>query len=321
VSKVVVVKWVSLGCRDGWTARTFRNRRFAAIIGNKDTFAKIAANGGASDTNDAGGLCVRPFPKRMSSWVLLLLLGGVMSAQPAVTVHDSLSEVRIFDHTSPDFAKAASDLGVSASLATLGEGLPLVVAVRNDSGEDMESARILYEGGRTTQVVLHGSLAKGAGALIGPPELQRALSALMNRQQGLGVGQGPAQSLASYQGAEITVSVDSASLASGRFVGPDTWDFLPQLIELDNAKKAFFRQVAGFRTSGLSQPLIEAALTDGETKARATKSQARLSIVAVTEAGWYRVALGRLRQFGMASLFTWADGENAKVASKPALHR
>ena len=67
-----------------------------------------------------------------------------MSAQtPTATVHDYLSEVRIFANGSPDFAKIASSLGVDATLNTL-PGASLVVALRNDSGEAIDSMRVMY---------------------------------------------------------------------------------------------------------------------------------------------------------------------------------
>ena len=64
-------------------------------------------------------------------WLLITLaLAGSISAQtPTATVHDYLSEVRIFPSGSPDFAKIATGLGVDATLPTLGPGASLIVAV------------------------------------------------------------------------------------------------------------------------------------------------------------------------------------------------
>lgn len=68
----------------------------------------------------------------------------MMAQPPTVTVNDYLKEVRVFPITSAEFSQAASSLGVSASLASLGEGQSLIAAVRNDSGQAVE-LRILFQ--------------------------------------------------------------------------------------------------------------------------------------------------------------------------------
>jgi hypothetical protein len=56
--------------------------------------------------------------KTAAGAVVSTILGATMSAQtPTVVVQDSLTEVRIFPSTSPDFAKVASSLGVDNSLS------------------------------------------------------------------------------------------------------------------------------------------------------------------------------------------------------------
>ena len=76
------------------------------------------------------------------------------------------------------------------------------------------------------RVTLYGSLPAGAATLFAPRELQEAVAALMDPPQPgttfLQTGAPQAQPLDFYQGAGVTVSVDSASLASGRFIGADT---------------------------------------------------------------------------------------------------
>ena len=66
-------------------------------------------------------------------------------------------------------------LGLDASLATLSEDLPFVIAIRNDSGEPIESMRILFkvnQGGRTFDgLMLHGPLPQGATTLTAPQGL------------------------------------------------------------------------------------------------------------------------------------------------------
>lgn len=128
-----------------------------------------------------------------------------------------------------------------------------------------------------------------------------------------------------YAGAQISASIDSVSLESGRFIGEDTQAFFARLVAEQAAKKSFFNDVAGFQSAGLSQPQIEEALSKRKAAADIAKSKttspADLNLAAMTESGLCTLALMRLQDFGMASLFEWAAKENAVVQSKPTLHR
>jgi hypothetical protein len=274
---------------------------------------------------------VRRFPKRMSSWVLLLLPGGTMSAQPpTVAVNDYLKEVRGFPSTSAEFSQAASSLGVSASLATLGAGQSLIVAIRNDSGGPVE-ARILFQltkGGKTTPRDLYFgySLAAGAVTLIAPREINGALAGLLHAgKPGLVgfTGSPTAQPLDDFNGATVTASVDSATLSDGKFIGADTQKAFPRLVAEHNAKKKFFNDLAGM--AGQSQAQINHALTARKAAADAAKGKMTdltdLDLAAQTEAGLAQGALMQLQYFGMASLTSWVEKENAALASKPSIHK
>ena len=269
-------------------------------------------------------------------WLLITLaLAGSISAQtPTATVHDYLSEVRIFPSGSPDFAKIATGLGVDATLPTL-PGASLVVALRNDSGQTIDSMRIVYlvnKGGKPIPRVTlyYGLLGAGAARLVTPVEL-RGLAALLNpAQQGQGLVTGATlsrvPSLVFYQGATVTVSVDSATLAvSGRFIGADTQNFFSRLVAEDAAQKSFFSGVAGFQAAALSQSVIEQALTKRQADADAAKRQmfgiTGLNLAAMSESDLCSGALMRLKQGGMANLFEWAAKESAALQSKPSIHR
>ena len=133
-------------------------------------------------------------------------------------------------------------------------------------------------------------------------------------------------SLVFYQGATVTVSVDSATLAvSGRFIGADTQNFFSRLVAEDAAQKSFFSDVAGFQAARLSQSEIEQALTKCQADADAAKGQMSgitgLNLAAMSESDLCSGALMRLKQGGMANLFEWAAKESAALQSKPSIHR
>jgi hypothetical protein len=255
-----------------------------------------------------------------------------MSAQtPTAAVNDYLSEVRIFANGSPDFAKIASSLGVDAALATL-PGASLVAAVRNDSGQAIELRTLfqLTKDGKTTprDMSLGPSLQAGESALVAPREIRGALTRLMLRPgfQGLVSGSPRPQPLDAYQGATVVVSIDSATLADGKFIGADTQNIYSRLVAEDAAKKSFFSDVAGFQSAGLSQTQIEQALTTRKGTADAAKSQMTggitgLNLAAITESGLCNMALMRLQHFGLANLFEYAAKKNAAAAAKPSIHR
>ena len=254
-----------------------------------------------------------------------------MSAQPpTVAVNDYLKEVRVFPSTSAEFSQAASSLGVSASLATLGAGQSLIVAVRNDSSGPVE-ARILFQltkGGKTLprDLYMGHSLAAGEVTLVAPREINGALAMLLHAgKPGLIASSGSptAQPLDDFNGATVTVSVDSATLADGKFIGADTQKVFDRLIAEQAAKKKFFSDLAGM--AGQPQAQIEQALTTRKAAADAAKAQMTditdLNLAAQTESGLANGALMQLQYFGMASLTNWAQKENAAVQSKPTLHR
>ena len=190
-----------------------------------------------------------------------------MSAQtPTAAVNDYLSAVRIFANGSPDFVKIASSLGVDATLPTL-PGASLVAAIRNDSGQAVE-LRILFQvttGGKTSprDLEVGRSLAAGEAMLVGPREIGGVLARLLMKPgfRGLVTGSPTAEPLDAYHGATVTVSIDSATLADGKFIGADTQNIYSRLVAEDAVKKSFFSDLAGLQSAGLSQTQIEQALT------------------------------------------------------------
>jgi hypothetical protein len=263
-------------------------------------------------------------------WLLitLALTGGALSAQtPTAAVNDYLSEVRIFANGSPDFVKIASGQGVDATLPTL-PGASLVVAIRNDSGEAIDSMRILYSveknGRPISRVTLYGTpLAPGATTLFAPREV--GLSELTPRQ-GLGIrGGGPAGPIDFYLGAPVTASIDSATLASGKFIGADTQNFFDRLVAELAMKKAFFSDLTGFQSAGLSQSEIEDALTKRQAAADVAKKKMAkitdLNLAARTESSLCQMALMQLQHSGVASVWSWVDRETAALKFKPSPHR
>jgi hypothetical protein len=246
-----------------------------------------------------------------------------MAQTPTATVNDYLSEVRIFAPGSPDFAKIASALGVDATLPTLGPGASLIVAVRNDSGQGAE-IRILFQGiknGKTVSSNLQvgRTLAAGEATLVAPREISGVVAELLNAgKPGLITG-GPARPLDVYQGAVVSVSVDSATLASGKFIGRDTQNLFDQLVADDKAKKKFFSDLTGWLEAGEPQAQIEQALTKRAANADAAKSYDNWA--AFSESTLSRSALSRIKQWGMANLTSWAMKESATWAAKPSIHR
>jgi hypothetical protein len=249
-----------------------------------------------------------------------------MTAQTKLTVQDSLKEVRIFDHTSPDFVKIATSLGVDASLATLGAGASLVVAIRNDSGEAIDSMRLLFqvdkEGVHAPRLILQGPLAAGKATPAAPHELGGAVTAMMH--YGPGVGGGHPWPLDFYQGATVIASIDSATLASGRFVGADTLNFFATLIAEQAAKKSFFADLAA-QSKTLTNSELQQVLTARQSAADAAKGKATsladFNLAAMTEFSLSVQALTRLTRSGLPDLSSWAEQENVKLSSQPTLHR
>lgn len=265
--------------------------------------------------------------------LLAALLGGGsgLIAQIQVTINDSLPGIHIFAQSSPEFTKIASNLGVDASLKALGEALPLVVAIRNDSGEALESMRILYlvarYGKLIPRVVIDGPLASGGSMVFAPQEASATLEKLVNPNAGPGKprAQFSAQPLDFYRGSPVTVSIDSATLASGRFVGADTQVFFPRLVAEAAAKKAFLTELSGYQSAGLSQAQIEQALnkrkSTADTAMRQMTSITELNLAAQAESQLSMEALLRLQNFGMAPMADWVARENAGLANKPVLHK
>ena len=257
--------------------------------------------------------------------LLAALLGGPMSAQPpTLVVNDYLHEVRVFPPTNPEFAQAASSLGMSATLATLGGGASLVVAVRNDSGQPVET-RILFQVSKGRKTVprdleVGRYFAVGEEALVAPREIGGALARLLNAgKPGLITGSPTVEPLDAYQGATVTVSVDSATFADGRFIGADTQNLFNSLVAEEKAKKKFFSDVVGFLSAGQSQAQIQQEMTTRRDAANAAKGIGNLA--ANTESGLSTAALMHLQHLGMASLGEWVAQENAKLVGKPSIHR
>ena len=193
-----------------------------------------------------------------------------MSAQiPQATVNDYLSEVRIFPPGTADFAQIAAKLGVDATLPTLGAGARLVVAIRNDSGGEV-GANVLFQvtkNGRTQPHDLTLGLMLGAGdsALLAPREVSGPLAMMLHPPGKPGLfgftGSPTGGPLDYYEGATVTASVDSATLADGKFIGADTQKLYDQLVANDKAERKFFSDVAALLSAGKTQAEIEQVLT------------------------------------------------------------
>ena len=271
------------------------------------------------------------FKHPLRKLLFVVIFSSIMAAQPpTVIVNDDLSGVRIFSSASPDFAKIAASLGVDATLPTLGASASLVVAIRNDSGEAIDSMRLLFQvekgGPPFPRIILQGdSLAAGQATLTAPSELAGAVTALMHYgTSGLSLGSPPAHLLDVYQGATVTASIDSATLASGRFIGADTLNFFPRLIEEQTAKRSFFADLAT-QSKTLTASEIEPVLVARQSAADAAKGKAKspadLSLAAIAEFDLCMQALMALKHSGLSDLGSWAEQENEKWSSRPTLHR
>lgn len=261
----------------------------------------------------------------------LVLVSGIfttiMTAQPVVTVINSLSEVRIFPSTSSEFASAASAQGVDALLPTLGvENLPLIVALRNDSGQAIDSMRIVWQihnkdGSTYPRIALHGPMAADAAVLDAPEQLGRALTALKPQVgTGLSSRRGPSPALVkNYQdAAEVTVSIDSATLASGLFVGADSFNFFPRLVEEAAGRKKFFTDFSGLQSNPRLEEILTARKSAAESNKQTSPGIAGLNLAALAESMLCQEALMRIR---MGTLGPWIAQQNTQLASKPPLHR
>jgi len=129
-----------------------------------------------------------------------------------------------------------------------------------------------------------------------------------------------------YQGATLVASIDSATLADGKFIGADTQTFFKRLAEKDARKKKFFSDLAT-NAKAKSAADIRQFLNAGKAEADAKRGSmgagglAGFSLADIEVGGLWSSALMQLEHFGQASLSQWADAENAKQQSKPTLHR
>ena len=260
-----------------------------------------------------------------------LLLNIAMAQTPTATVNDYLKEIRIFASGSPDFAKIASSLGVDAALPTI-PGASLVVAIRNDSGQAVESMRILFQlvkDGQATprDIELWHGLAAGSAMLTAPREVRGPLVRLVSAGKlGLVGFGGPPEGLPldDYQGAGATVSIDSITLADGKFIGADTLSFFPLMVAEEAAKKSFFSDLAS-QSRALSVSEIRQALTARQSAAEAAENKsiglANFPFAAMTELRLCTQALMVLEHSGLEDLSSWAQQEKLKLSSQPTLHK
>ena len=271
----------------------------------------------------------------MKKLILAILYSGLshqMLAQTSVVIHDSLKEIRVFRYGSAEFIQATNEPGVANALAAFGESAQLIVAVRNDSGEPVESLRIVFRARKgervTTHVLSHPRLlTPGAMALLGPPEFAGAVAALtMKPGQGLSAGPSPEMSQLTweeYRGSEVTTSVDSASLATGLFIGPDTLGFFSRLVQSGARKRAFFSDVVALKET--LAPEIKQILSSRGVAARSARQKTTglidLDLAALTESALCTQALMRLEQGGVPVLVAWAQQEHNSLKSKNVLHR
>ena len=111
--------------------------------------------------------------------------------------------------------------------------------------------------------------------LVAPREIGGALARLMLKPgfQGIVSGSPTVQPLDAYQGATVTVSVDSATLADGHFIGADTQNFFERLVAEDAAKRKFFSDVVGFQHAGFSRDHISEELARRKAAADADKGK------------------------------------------------
>lgn len=260
-----------------------------------------------------------------------------MSAQsPTVTLDDYLKEVRVFPATSPEFSKIAADLGVSATLASLGPGAALVVAIRNDSGATVEF-RILFQvtkNGRTEarDFTVAQVLGPGESMFTAPREVNGLLAGLMHPpgKPGLYASHGsPAgEPLDYYNGATVRASIDSVTLADGTFIGADTQNFYGQLVAEDTAKRSFFNDISQFKRQGLSPSSIQQRLQARKTAADANKINkpptgtiADLNLAAIKESNLCVGSLMQLQLLGLDGFDDWAQREKTAADAKPTIKK
>lgn len=123
----------------------------------------------------------------------------------------------------------------------------------------------------------------------------------------------------------MVASVDSATLASGQFLGADTQNFFSKLAAEQAARKSFFADLTAqsktLDASGIKQALASRQSTAAAASHKST-SFADMNLAAMTESSLCDQALMLLERLGgLPALSSWAERENLTLSSQPMLHR
>jgi hypothetical protein len=261
-------------------------------------------------------------------WVGLICACG-LAAQQMKTLQ-TIDGISIFGPGSPGFSAIVNNLGATNTLAALGPGAELFVAIRNDSAETVESMRVLFEtsGQKPIQWISlrQTTFAPGSVMLVAPDVLDR-IAASPSPHDGPSIGQGGPATVPpplAFLNGETTVSVDSVTFANGLFEGEDKAAFYDLLIETDEAAKSFFSGLLAMkeRTDSEVTSMLQSQRSLVKTSRRNRKDLSSLNVVPAMEVSRLSMtALVRLRSQGAAGLMTWAEAEISRIAAKPILHR
>jgi hypothetical protein len=172
-------------------------------------------------------------------------------------------------------------------------------------------------------------LRPGEATLAAPREISGALALMMNAgKPGLHsvAGSSTVQPLYDYQGATVTASIDSVTLANGKFIGADTQNFFPPAGRERHAQEKVLSDLAtNAKTKSAAD--VRQSLNAGKADADAKRGSmgagglTGFSLADIEVGHLGSSALVQLEHFGQASLSQWAEQENAKLQSKPSLHR
>jgi hypothetical protein len=261
-------------------------------------------------------------------WAGLICACG-LSAQH-MTILQTIDGISIFGSGSPEFSAIANNLGATNTLALLGPGAELFVAIRNDSTETVESMRVLFEvsGQKPIQWVSlrETTFTPGSVKLVAPDVLDR-IAASAGPHSGPSFGQGGPATVPpplAFLNGETTVSVDSVTFTSGLFEGEDKATFFDRLVETDKASRSFFSNLLAMkeRTDSEITSMLQSQRSLVKNSRRNTKDSSGLNIIPAMEISRLSMAaLLRLQSQGSAAVMTWAEAERDRLVAKPILHR
>lgn len=213
--------------------------------------------------------------------VLALTITRVDAAQSVTILPPEVPGIELIGWHSPDFAGALEAVAGKQAIGQLGDWLPFTIVVRNSSEQTLVGYQVLWSAGTAVNWTVGGNSAFSLAGYLKPGEAV----AFLPLYQLLGP-QGEdlpsrlrreemTMRLAQLQRAgTVTISLDSATLASGQFVGADTKANFARDVAAFTAWHAVDVDVQARLAAGESFQAIAAALSqtaDQATTAKATK--------------------------------------------------